>query len=66
MADEITHSTTTDTDSAAQDAAPSADDAEEQRRATRENARRVLQSSGVAEMLQTLNRQALQGRGWFE
>ena len=41
-------------------------DDEAQRRAIRENARRVLQSSGVAEMLQTLNRQALQGRGWFE
>ena len=37
-----------------------------QRRAIRENARRVLRESGVAEILQTLNRQALQGRGWFE
>lgn len=37
-----------------------------QRSATRENARRVLRESGVAEILQTLNRQALQGRGWFE
>jgi len=36
------------------------------RKATRENARRVLRESGVAEILQTLNRQALQGRGWFE
>lgn len=36
------------------------------RQATRENARRVLRESGVAEILQTLNRQALQGRGWFE
>ena len=36
------------------------------RRAVRENARRVLQASGVAEILQMLNRQALQGRGWFE
>jgi hypothetical protein len=36
------------------------------RRAIRENARRVLRESGVAEILQTLNRQALQGRGWFE
>jgi hypothetical protein len=39
---------------------------EAKRRAIRENARRVLRESGVAEMLQTLNRQALQGRGWFE
>ncbi len=36
------------------------------RQALRENARRVLRESGVAELLQTLNRQALQGRGWFE
>lgn len=36
------------------------------RQVIRENARRVLRESGVAEMLQTLNRQALQGRGWFE
>lgn len=40
--------------------------AEEQRRATRENARRVLRASGVTELLQTLNQNALQGRGWFE
>lgn len=36
------------------------------RRATRENARRVLGESGISEMLQRLNRNALQGRGWFE
>lgn len=36
------------------------------RQARRENAKRVLRESGMAEMLQTLNRQALQGRGWFE
>lgn len=46
---------------------PQADaEAEEQRRATRENARRVLRASGITEMLQTLNQNALQGRGWFE
>ncbi|HET9111589.1 MAG TPA: hypothetical protein VFN78_12245 [Ktedonobacterales bacterium] len=39
---------------------------EARRRAVRENARRVLRESGAAEILQTLNRQALQGRGWFE
>ena len=38
----------------AEDAAP--DDAE----------RKALRESGMAELLQTLNRQALQGRGWFE
>jgi hypothetical protein len=36
------------------------------RAATRENARHVLRESGLAEMLQTLNRQGLQDRGWFE
>lgn len=39
---------------------------EEQRQATRENARRVLRASGITELLQTLNQNALQGRGWFE
>ena len=39
---------------------------DEERKARRENARRVLRESGVAEILQTLNSQALQGRGWFE
>ena len=46
--------------------ATDAPDAEAARQATRENARRVLRESGVAEILQRLNRQALQGRGWFE
>jgi hypothetical protein len=47
---------------------PSADspEREAERRATRDNAKRVLRESGVADILQTLNRQALQGRGWFE
>ncbi len=36
------------------------------RGAVRENARRVLRESGVAAMLQTLNENALKGRGWFE
>jgi hypothetical protein len=35
------------------------------RQMVRENARRVLRESGVAELLQTLNRHALQGRGRF-
>jgi hypothetical protein len=39
---------------------------EEERRALRENARRVLRESGAAEILQTLNKHALQGRGRFE
>lgn len=48
-------------------AAPAATDAaDESRRATRDNARRVLQESGIASLLQTLNQHALQGRGWFE
>lgn len=34
--------------------------------AVRENAKRVIRESGIGEMLQTLNRNALQGRGWFE
>jgi hypothetical protein len=49
--------------------APIPDDTPEQaaqRRAIRDNAKRVLRESGVAEMLQRLNKQALQGRGWFE
>jgi hypothetical protein len=37
-----------------------------QRTAMRANARRVLRESGVAEILQTLNKHALQGRGRFE
>ena len=41
-------------------------DAERRRRATRDNAKRVIRESGIGEMLQTLNRNALQGRGWFE
>lgn len=40
--------------------------AEETRRAVRENAKRVLRASGVAEILRTLNTNALQGRGKFE
>jgi hypothetical protein len=37
-----------------------------QRQAVRENARHVLRESGLAEMLKTLNRNALKGRGSFE
>ncbi|HEY3992537.1 MAG TPA: hypothetical protein VGM01_06600 [Ktedonobacteraceae bacterium] len=37
-----------------------------QRQAVRENARRVLQESGLAEMLKTLNHNALKGRGSFQ
>src|SRR5262245_38057980 len=40
--------------------------AERQRRVVRENAKRVIRTSGIGEMLRTLNRNALQGRGWFE
>ncbi len=45
---------------------PDSEGTPEQRRATRENAKRVLKASGVAEMLRTLNEHALQGRGHFE
>jgi hypothetical protein len=38
---------------------------EAQRQALRENAKRVFQESGLAEMLKTLNRNALKGRGSF-
>lgn len=39
---------------------------DEQRATMRDNARRVLRESGVAEILQTLNKHALQGRGRFD
>jgi hypothetical protein len=38
---------------------------EAQRQAVRENAKRVLQESGLAEMLKILNKNALKGRGSF-
>src|SRR5215831_17078973 len=38
---------------------------EARRQAIRENAKRVLQESGLAEMLKTLNKNALKGRGSF-
>ncbi|MGZ3626202.1 MAG: hypothetical protein ACXVDN_00840 [Ktedonobacteraceae bacterium] len=38
---------------------------EAQRQAIRENAKRVLQESGLAEMLKTLNKNTLKGRGSF-
>jgi hypothetical protein len=43
----------------------SADVDEAQRQAIRENAKHVLQESGLAEMLRTLNRNVLKGRGSF-
>ena len=36
------------------------------RQAVRENAKRVLRESGLAEMLKALNQQALKGRGTFQ
>lgn len=39
---------------------------EAERKAVRDNARRVLRESGAAAALQSLNKNALQGRGWFE
>lgn len=47
-----------------QDAAPALDEA--QRQAVRENAKRILQESGAATMLRTLNKEQLKNRGWFE
>lgn len=43
----------------------SVEEDEAQRQAVRENAKRVLQESGLAEMLKTLNKNALKGRGSF-
>ena len=43
----------------------SSDVDEAQRQAIRENAKHVLQESGLAEMLRTLNRNVLKGRGSF-
>lgn len=43
----------------------SAEADEAQRQAIRENAKHVLQESGLAEMLRTLNRNVLKGRGSF-
>src|SRR5712664_1714919 len=40
--------------------------AEARREAIRDNARRVMRDSGLAEMLKTLNHNALKGRGSFE
>ena len=46
--------------------APTSLDEEWQRRAVRENAKRVIRESGIGELMRTLNRNALQDRGWFE
>ena len=45
---------------------PATAEAARVRRAVRDNAKRVIRESGIGEMLQTLNRNALQERGWFE
>jgi hypothetical protein len=42
------------------------DEQEARRLAQRENAKHVLRESGLAEMLQAVNRNLLKGRGWFE
>ncbi len=42
------------------------EEAEEQKKAVRENAKRILRDSGLAEMLQSINKNLLKGRGWFE
>jgi len=43
---------------------PELDEAE--RQARRENAKRILQESGCASLLRTLNREQLKGRGFFD
>lgn len=53
-------------DGAFVDEALQAETDQARRQAVRENARRVLQESGLAEMLKTLNRNALKGRGSFQ
>ena len=50
----------------ATDEAAQSKDEVARRQATRDNARRVLRASGVPEMLRSLNREALKGRGAFE
>jgi hypothetical protein len=47
-------------------AAGAGEDEGARRKELRDNARRVLRASGVPEMLLSLNRQALKGRGTFE
>jgi hypothetical protein len=54
-----------ETPAATQDAPVSLDE-ERQRRAVRENAKRIIRESGINELLRTLNHNALQERGWFE
>ncbi len=44
----------------------SVQEGEVQRQAIRENAKRVLRESGLAEMLQSINKNLLKGRGHFE
>jgi hypothetical protein len=39
---------------------------QQQRQVDRENAKRVLRDSGLAEMMQSINKNLLKGRGWFE
>lgn len=39
---------------------------EAERLRVRENAKRVMRESGLAEMLQAINKNLLKGRGWFE
>ena len=56
-----------DTAASATDATPGGlEDDAARRKALRENARRVLHASGVPELLRSLNREALKGRGTFE
>ena len=58
--------TTREHDTPGASATPTDDDDGARRQAVRDNARRVLRASGVPEMLRSLNREALKGRGVFE
>jgi hypothetical protein len=53
-----------ETNAVERESAPAIDEA--QRAALRENAKRILQESGCAAMLRTLNREQLKGRGSFD
>src|SRR5262249_38570493 len=64
--DITTNDVTAAQQTAAETTAETAAEAEQQRRAVRENAKLVIRESGIGEMLRALNKNALQGRGWFE
>lgn len=56
----------TNQDNLQRDALPESEAEQARRQAVRANAQHILQESGLAEMLKTLNRNALKGRGSFQ